>query len=43
MITLLDRSGLRRDVSLAHRDARLETALRDYVDAVPTRFPWTPR
>jgi serine phosphatase RsbU (regulator of sigma subunit) len=39
MITLLDRSGLRRDVSLAHRDARLETALREYVDARPNAVP----
>jgi len=39
MITLLDRSGLRRDVSHAHRDARLDTALREYVGARPNAIP----
>jgi serine phosphatase RsbU (regulator of sigma subunit) len=39
LITLLDRSGRRRDVSHAHREARLDTALHEYVDARPNAIP----
>lgn len=39
MITLLDRSGLRRDVSFAHRDERRRTAMGEYVRLRPNAIP----